>query len=445
MVGRLIWLEAIGDPWVAGEYSVSSVRGLFVTEEFDLQMPAEPGVLAQEQAGSGRSLRLTIEAMHLDAVNKNYRYYPEDEVRKALSTWTRPYARPVLPHHDMYADPLGRVVSAKIGPSLVASDAKAVFLEAEITDPTAIEKVQDRRYSTVSIGAIVRSATCSICGKDQVEGFCEHERGKKYKNKLAYWEMRDIDFLEVSFVNAPADVHAQVVSVGEGAAAGGGGDAVQAPEDASLEASPESLVEAMDQLAGVVVQDAEGSESDEPTDESPSSGADGAAADEPISDQTYILEALAAVHGEVRAIGERLQQLEQRLEALEKTVAEKGEAETLWLKQSIDLAKLARRYLAERWAEHRILYDGADPETFDALIDEALKTPAAKLLADLRTARPKRVERIEPVESPALASKGVGDASESDITDKPVDEGKRRKISIRELDAHIEKRLKGKE
>ena len=136
-------------------------------------------------------------------------------MKKALASWTVPYEKPVLTHHNTHeGEPIGRVKSARFV-SAGQFGKPCVELTLEISDKEAIEKVKDGRYVTVSIGTTAKSVLCSICGTDLVEeGIfgCEHTRGQTYDDRLCYWVVKDISNEEVSFVNSPADINAVVVS-----------------------------------------------------------------------------------------------------------------------------------------------------------------------------------------------------------------------------------------
>jgi hypothetical protein len=97
--------------------------------------------------------------------------------------------------------------------------ANFVRLQIAITDPSAAQKIADRRYLTGSVGGRAARAICSISGDDlaqEDEGgrpkFPKYKRGKIYKGKLAFIDMKDISFKEYSFVNQPADQRSGVRS-----------------------------------------------------------------------------------------------------------------------------------------------------------------------------------------------------------------------------------------
>lgn len=160
----------------------------------------------------------TIEGIH-ETVTGNYTEYKEDELRGSPSnltgvhSWTRPYNNPVLTHHDQESgEPIGRVIEAKFSNSTL-SGKPGIILKARITDEDAIEKIKDGRYQTVSVGGNVAHAECSICGTDWVtEGWCEHMPGREYEGQEMTLIMKDITFVEVSFVNVPADEYAHLIA-----------------------------------------------------------------------------------------------------------------------------------------------------------------------------------------------------------------------------------------
>lgn len=64
----------------------------------------------------------------------------------------------------------------------------------------------------VSVGCAVRSAVCSICGKDNSKTQCKHMPGKTYQDKLCYFKLENpTDAYELSFVAVPAQRDAGVI------------------------------------------------------------------------------------------------------------------------------------------------------------------------------------------------------------------------------------------
>lgn len=157
-------------------------------------------------------MEVILESIH-SGMTKNFNYYSRGELERIAETWVKPYNRPVLKHHDMRSEPLGRVVKVNFRRSHLKRGAYCTELTTNITDPEAQPKIIDGRYNTVSVGTTVFRAVCSICGNDWAKDYCEHRKGRVYDGKLCYWKLGLLEHDEVSFVNAPADEYAQVIAV----------------------------------------------------------------------------------------------------------------------------------------------------------------------------------------------------------------------------------------
>lgn len=158
---------------------------------------------------TNHGLIVEIAAIH-EGVTQNFTEYKAAELANALHTWYTPYQKPIIMNHNKESEPVGRIIGAKMAQE--DNGTPYVLLQAAVVDPTAMQKVMDRRYITGSIGGRTNEAICSICDTDWAkpkEGLrglpCAHSRGKIYKGKLATLEMKDITFIEYSFVNVPAD------------------------------------------------------------------------------------------------------------------------------------------------------------------------------------------------------------------------------------------------
>lgn len=168
-----------------------------------------------------------IEAIHTK-VTRNFTFYPQSKLRgnanftaedgrvrpTGVHSWTKPYYKPMLKNHDIFEDPLGRITKAEYK-AKTSIGLPGIICYPEITDPYAIEKVLDGRFSTVSIGADTDAAICSICGQNQLEEWCGHRRGQTYEGKLCFWQVGNIWFIELSYVNSPSDEDANTVEVPE--------------------------------------------------------------------------------------------------------------------------------------------------------------------------------------------------------------------------------------
>lgn len=130
-------------------------------------------------------------ATHFGYVNKNNSMYPVDVATKSAQSWYTPFEKPVLKNHDLTVDPLGRHVHAAYIPFDIPSQHSdnikipkgVIVTHAIISDPDAMQKISDRRYLTVSIGATSTGQYCSICGQNWLdvdmynEDRCSHRPG----------------------------------------------------------------------------------------------------------------------------------------------------------------------------------------------------------------------------------------------------------------------------
>lgn len=207
----------------------------------------------REAARAGKGLKVTFAASHAGMVNGNNVMYSPAGMKDNSHTWVWPQRRAIQVHHDDHADPIGRVIGARYagyGEAQVGegqSDALRLFsdsikltrdnvveiakaledskvlgakdwrgvgellLDGIVTDSDAVEKILDGRYQGVSITQRPQQAFCSLCGQDWVaDGPCEHERGERDKEtgRRMYLVVGDTDYIEISYVNTPADKHA---------------------------------------------------------------------------------------------------------------------------------------------------------------------------------------------------------------------------------------------
>jgi hypothetical protein len=79
----------------------------------------------------------------------------------------------------------------------------------------AAENAWRLRFSQtfLSPGFIVGSQICSICGQEYDD--CDHIKGRLYKRKFCVTELRDLQALEVSFVDDPANKRHRVIAFTE--------------------------------------------------------------------------------------------------------------------------------------------------------------------------------------------------------------------------------------
>lgn len=215
-----------------------NMKRLIFRESVPFSIPTEEVALLNLELAesSGKDLPFGV-IVDIDAIHtgptKNCTWYTEKLLKTSTKSWTDPYPRPVLQDHivggfDNGIDAKGRIIGARTekdpeGKTL--EDGTLVYvlkLAAFIPDYEDVSKIMDGRYHTVSIGMSADKVICSICGTNIVEDYCGHFRGRKYeieaegkktKKVVCYWRIESGEAMEVSFVNSPADVNAQITGV----------------------------------------------------------------------------------------------------------------------------------------------------------------------------------------------------------------------------------------
>lgn len=188
-----------------------------------------------------RGLQVRARVTHAGRLTSHYHLYMPVKVKRATHTWTSP-KRPVLKHHNDSEDPIGYVDSAQyidtwplILPSILKNKIYAlerhtedtlkpvidklypyiidpefeglghIQVTANILDKDAIEKILDGRYYTISIGYKTDNVLCSVCYNNAFSDDCDHVPGHTYDNKVAFLIYDNLKYLEMSYVNIPAD------------------------------------------------------------------------------------------------------------------------------------------------------------------------------------------------------------------------------------------------
>jgi len=186
-------------------------------------------------------LSITIDATHSGVIT-NRRVYPAKTVSTGYKSFTSKanggsaeYDKPVLKHHDLHEDPIGRIVKASYVPLKSGKEfdedfkrpdpvggkgSGVVTVTALITDQESIQKIIDGRYLSVSAGHNTDSMTCSICAKSILK--CNHWPGKYYDAEgeetdeengfYCFYITGNMDYEELSFVNMPAQPPAKLVN-----------------------------------------------------------------------------------------------------------------------------------------------------------------------------------------------------------------------------------------
>lgn len=163
-----------------------------------------------------KALKVTIKAIHAGRTGNEHIFKADkikgsEELKSGVISFTHPYCKPMLTHHNTVSEPVGRIVNSYYS----EEEGGMAIIEVIVSDTDAIEKVKDGRYNTVSIGARTNYAKCNICGTNILEDWCGHQRGKEYDGVVCGWELGDLWFYECSFVNVPADENAQVLQWNE--------------------------------------------------------------------------------------------------------------------------------------------------------------------------------------------------------------------------------------
>lgn len=169
----------------------------------------ESQFVLEESEGTEKREKLIVEleAIHVGKT-RNHTYYTAEGLKNGIKSWTQPYNKPVLTHHDSRrGEPIGRILSARFEQNTQSGRPGLIF-ETEITEADAIQKVKDGRYQTVSIGGHTDKVTCNCCGTNRTEEWCEHYPGETYDGLTCHFVIGDTFGEEVSYVNVPADPNA---------------------------------------------------------------------------------------------------------------------------------------------------------------------------------------------------------------------------------------------
>lgn len=77
-------------------------------------------------------------------------------------------------------------------------------------DPTLVKDILNKKRTGYSMGALVDSFKCSVCGQDQG---CRCTRGSIVEGKLVYQRCHGVNFIESSSVDSPADITAEGINL----------------------------------------------------------------------------------------------------------------------------------------------------------------------------------------------------------------------------------------
>lgn len=159
------------------------------------------------------SIMQEIEGLHVGPT-RNFTWYMESALDSSIPSWTKPYQKPLIMHHnEQNGKIIGRVVSAEKITKNTRSGTSALLFTCNVPDKDGKEQIQDGRLKTVSVGITAHDVRCSICGA-QIEldqngdSVCGHDRGAVYENnKTCYWEVYEMEAKELSYVIVPSDIY----------------------------------------------------------------------------------------------------------------------------------------------------------------------------------------------------------------------------------------------
>lgn len=160
------------------------------------------------------SIMQDIEGIHVGPT-RNFTRYREEALDSSIPSWTKPYQKPLIMHHnEKDGKTIGRVVSVVKKTVNTRSGTPALVFTCNVPDPEGIKGIKDGRLKTVSVGVIAHDARCSICGKpieldeNGVNISCQHIRGEEYDGETCYWDIYDMEAKELSYVIVPSDIYA---------------------------------------------------------------------------------------------------------------------------------------------------------------------------------------------------------------------------------------------
>ena len=173
-----------------------------------------------EAAGSSvidpDSIMVEIEGIHAAPfATRNYTRYTPNCLKKSVASWTNPYRRPLIKHHNEEdGEIIGRICEAKYITKNTRSETPALLFTVNIPGEQAKADVKSGLLETTSIGVIAHSVKCSICGQELANGeTCEHERGAIYNGETCYWDIHEMEAKELSYVIVPSDMYAKNIDI----------------------------------------------------------------------------------------------------------------------------------------------------------------------------------------------------------------------------------------
>lgn len=230
------------------------------------------------------SLMVEVEGIHAyPHATRNYTRYMPKALKGSIPSWTKPYRRPVILHHnEKNGRTIGRIVEAAYKTNKTLSGTPALLFTVNIPGEEDKKDIQSGIDSTTSIGVMAHDVRCSICGKQIVdENGCEegHHRGEIYlnektgKNETCYWDIYSMEAKELSYVIVPSDIYSKNINIYPATKPGGkkpeisesADPALPKPNkgDSEMEEKLKELTEAKEQLEKQVAELKEAQEKSE--------------------------------------------------------------------------------------------------------------------------------------------------------------------------------------
>lgn len=159
------------------------------------------------------SIMQDIEGIHVGPT-RNFTWYTEQALDSSIPSWTKPYQRPLIMHHnETDGKIIGRVVHVEKVVKNTRSGTPALVFTCNVPDKEGIEQIKDGRLKTTSIGVIAHDVRCSICSKpieldEDGDPVCGHMRGTVHNDKVCYWMIYSMEAKELSYVIVPSDIYA---------------------------------------------------------------------------------------------------------------------------------------------------------------------------------------------------------------------------------------------
>lgn len=174
---------------------------LSLTEADNVDAPIDPN-----------SLLVDVEGIHAyPHATRNFTRYMPKCLKASVPSWTTPYRRPLIKHHnEKDGKIIGRVLNAEYKTRDTFSGTPALLFTVNVPGEEAKQDILNGTESTVSIGVIAHDVRCSICGQQLANGErCEHERGVTYDGETCYWDIHSMEAKELSYVIVPSDIYAK--------------------------------------------------------------------------------------------------------------------------------------------------------------------------------------------------------------------------------------------